>query len=116
MNYLVFVVVYSIMVYGISNALVYFNGPFNIIDRFRTWISNKHKTFEELFSCMFCLPTNIGIILSIISMVFCTIPFTPFSIMFYEHYEYWPLVILFDAFFTGGITYIINTIQSKYDE
>ena len=112
-----YLIIYSFLVYGISNAFVYFNGPFGLIDKFRVWISNKHKTFEELFSCMFCFPTNIGIILSILSSFICS-PwnFTPFTILFTVTWLNWPLIAIFDGFFTGGITYLIHTIQQFFEK
>lgn len=106
-----FLFVYSIMAYGIANMLVYFNGPFNIITKFRDWVTSKHETLNELFSCMFCLPTNVGIILSILSLVIGSTPFTPFTILYFHDYGLWPLIIAFDGMFTGGIVYLIHTIQ-----
>ena len=112
-----YLIIYSFLVYGISNAFVYFNGPFGLIDKFRVWISNKHKTFEELFSCMFCLPTNIGIILSILSsFIGSQWYFTPFTILFTVTWLNWPLIAIFDGFFAGGITYLIHTIQQFFEK
>lgn len=113
---LVFLIVYSIMVYGISNMLVYFNGPFNIVADFRDWAISKHETFSELFSCMFCLPTNVGIILSILSLCIGFTPFTPFTILYYPNYSIWPLIIAFDGMFTGGVVYLIHTLQEFFEK
>ena len=110
-----FLFIYSIAAYSISNMLVYFSGPFNIIDKFRNWISSKHETLNELFSCMFCLPTNIGIILSIISLVFMPFPITPFTLVFNHQYYLWPVIIVFDALYTGGIVYLIHTLQEYFE-
>ena len=109
---IVFLFIYSILVYSIANMFVFFNGPFNIITKFVGWISKKHSTFEELFSCMFCLPTNIGIVLSILSLLYGgNVYFTPFSMLWHENYYMWPLIIIFDGFYSGGITYIIYNFQ-----
>lgn len=113
MSYFLFV--YSIMAYGISVAFVYFNGPFNIIGKFRDWMSSKHETFNELFSCMFCLPTNIGIILSIASLAFMPFPITPFTLLYDYRYGMWPIIIMLDAFYTGGIVYLIHTLQERLE-
>ena len=110
-----FLFIYSIVAYSISNMLVYFSGPFNIIDKFRNWISSKHETLNELFSCMFCLPTNIGIILSIISLVFMPFPITPFTLLFNHQYYLWPVIIALDALYTGGIVYFIHTLQEYFE-
>lgn len=114
MNLMFYLFIYCIMVYGVCNAFVYFNGPFNIIDNFRNWIGSKNKTFEELFSCMFCLPTNVGLILSIISLL-SGVYFTPFNILFCDFDCIWPLTVIFDGFFTGGVVYLIHTIQQRIE-
>ena len=106
---------YSIMAYAISAMLVYFSGPFNVVGKFRDWITSKHETFDELFSCMFCLPTNIGIVLSIVSLAFMSIPITPFTLFFDYQYDMWPVIIMLDAFYTGGIVYIIHTLQEYFE-
>jgi hypothetical protein len=109
---MLYLFVYSVVVYAISNMFVYFNGPFNVVSRFVGWISKKNKTFEELFSCMFCLPVNIGMILSIISLIFYKFgPFTPFSIYFGDNLITLPLVVILDGFYSGGICYLIHTLQ-----
>lgn len=99
------------MCYGISAALVYYSGPFEIFSRFRNFIASD-SYFNELFSCMFCLPTNIGIVMSILGMLF--MPFTPFTILFSGQYSMlWPLVILFDGFYTGAVVSIIDTVVER---
>lgn len=112
MEVLIYISIYSIAIYGMSNALVYFNGPLNIIDKFRKKMSSIHQTFDELFSCMFCLPTNIGIILSLISHFLMTSEaFTPFSLLFPHVLSNSFLNVIFDGMFTGGIVYLIHTFQ-----
>ena len=105
--------IYSLMCYGIANAIVYYSGPWDIFVKLRNFASGNDK-LEELFSCMFCLPTNIGIIMSIISFLYCkSQPFTPFTILFDSDTHLWPLIVLFDGFYTGAIVSIIDAIVNK---
>ena len=101
------------MCYGVSSAIVYYSGPWDIFSKLREF-SSKNKKLEELFSCMFCLPTNIGIIMSIISLIFTReTPFTPFTTLFDSNSDLWPLIVMFDGFYTGAIVSIIDTIVDK---
>jgi len=110
-----FLICYVLVVYGLSNMLVYFNGPFGIIDKFRNWISKIHPTFEELFSCMFCLPTNIGMLLSLLSLVI-DIPFTPFTLLFLGYDGFMTIItVIFDGLLAGATTYLIHTIQNRIE-
>ena len=103
------VFIYSLMCYGISSALVYYTGPFGIFEKWRQYVSEKPK-LNELFSCMFCLPVNIGIVMSILSTFLSPLtPFTPFTVLFGTGTVLWPLVALFDGFYTGAIVSIIDT-------
>ena len=105
------VFLYSIMCYGISSAFVYYSGPFDIFSKLRDFLeSNHHEKLSELFSCMFCLPVNIGIIMSLICLLFCPgQPFTPFNIVFDGNTNLWPLTAIFDGFYTGAIVSLIDS-------
>lgn len=101
---------YTLMCYGISSALVYYSGPFNIFAKIRELVASNNY-LDELFSCMFCLPTNIGIIMSVLSLLLAAAsPFTPFTMLLSGHENLWPLIIVFDAFYTGAIVSIIDSI------
>ena len=104
---------YSLMCYGIANAIVYYSGPWDIFTKLRSYVSDNQK-LNELFSCMFCLPTNIGIIMSILSLMFAHgTPFTPFTILFDGNANFWPLILIFDGFYTGAIVSIIDAIVNR---
>ena len=110
-----FVFVYTLMCYGLSSALVYYNGPFGMISRFRDYVSsNTNKYLDELFSCMFCLPVNIGMVLSVISL-FST-PFTPFTVLLHGNGFISLLTVLFDGFYTGASVSIIDYAVSRLSE
>lgn len=107
------VFLYSLMCYGISSAIVYYGGPFDIFVKFRELIAGSDY-LDKLFSCMFCLPTNIGIVLSVLSLLFANdTPFTPFTVLLYGNFNLWPLIIIFDGFYTGAIVSIIDTVMEK---
>lgn len=111
------IVIYTIMCYGISSALVYYTGPFDIFSKFRDFLASNSNKLTELFSCMFCLPTNVGIIMSILSLLFSySTPFTPFTMLLHLNSDIWPLIILFDGFYTGAAVSIIDTIVNKLEK
>lgn len=111
-----FLFVYSVMAYGISAMLVYFNGPFGIIDRARAWISSWHRTFDELFSCMFCLPTNVGLMLSFIGLFIVSMPITPFTMLYGCDSGQWYVIMPLDAAFTGAVVYLIDGIEKQLEK
>lgn len=104
------VALYSIMAYGVCNVIVFGSGPFRIFERIREWADDIDEHFGQLFSCMMCLPTNFGIICSLVNWFFIPIAFTPFNILFAGTGLWW-LAMLCDGAFTSGIVWLINTIQ-----
>lgn len=111
----IYIFLYSLMCYGLSSAIVYYSGPFDIFEKWRKTIAYNDKLLE-LFSCMFCLPTNIGMVLSILSIILSPyMPFTPFTIMFSGNYIMLPLIILFDGLYTGAIVSIIDAIITRIE-
>lgn len=107
------VILYTIMCYGLSSALVYYSGPWDIISRFRDKISS-HRKLDELFGCMFCLPTNIGFLMAAVNLFAVPgVVFTPFNTIFECNTSMWPLIILFDGFYTGAIVSIMDTVVER---
>lgn len=104
---------YSIVAYGISNMFVYAMGPFHIFKGIRTLARKIHPQLGELFDCMICFPTWVGLILSALNAYF--IPekgFTPFNIV--GGMPWWAIII-FDAAYTSGIVWLINTVQEALE-
>lgn len=113
---LILIVIYSLCAYGISNMVVYANGPFNLFTKLRE-NANKYlpSNLGELFECMICFPTWVGIGLSVLNiLVFPEITFTPFNLIF-QDINYWYVIIPFDAFFTSGTIWLIHTFQEMME-
>lgn len=106
---------YCIMAYGICNIVVYGSGPFRIFERIRYWADDIDEHFGQLFSCMMCLPTNLGILLSLINWFLIPIAFTPFNIMFGVASGLWWLAAIFDGAFTSGIVWLIHHIEEYFE-
>lgn len=102
---------YCIMAYGICNIIVFGSGPFKIFEWLRYWTNEIGEHFGQLFSCMMCLPTNLGIVLSLINWFLIPIAFTPFNIMFGPVAGLWWLAAIFDGAFTSGVVWLIHHIQ-----
>ena len=105
---------YSITVYGLSNMIVFGSGPFRIFEKIRDWSYNISDHFSNLFSCMMCLPANIGWVASLINWFFIPVPITPFNILLYGTNLWW-LAIIGDCCFTSGIVWIIHNIESFFE-
>lgn len=106
---------YIFMAYGLTNLLVYGSGPFDVLIHFREWMGKIHRTLSDMLECMMCTSTNIGLLLSIINLIFIpNIPFTPFNYIFSDT-SLWFLIIPFDACITSGCVWIIHTIQETLE-
>lgn len=107
------IVLYFIITYSLSFLFVYSMGPFNIIDKIRTWLGNKSSFFAELFDCMYCFPTWIGLGLSLINQFLLPqIPFTPFYLLF-SKIAPWYVILFLNVFVTNGMVYIMDTVIKK---
>lgn len=106
---------YFIVAFSISFLFVYSNGPFHIIDKVRHFFAWISPTFDELFDCMYCFPTWVGIGLSLLNQfAFPYIAFTPFVILLGGMAPWW-LIMLLDMFVTSGVVYIIDTIIKRLE-
>lgn len=107
--------VYTLIIYGITNILVFFSGPFNILDRFRNFMSKIHPTFTDLFSCMCCLGTWIGLIASILNITLCPDIAITAGYRVFGEVDFWPLILIADMFYASGIVWLIHTLQEMCD-
>ena len=106
---------YCIMAYGICNMMVFGSGPFRIFEFIRNVSMEINDHFGTLFSCMMCLPTNLGIILSLINWFFVPTPFTPYNILFGADVGFWWLAMIFDGAFTSGIVWLIHHVEEFFE-
>ena len=100
--------VFSITAYAISNHFVYAHGPMHIYDKI-------HPNLGELFSCMICFPTWVGMILSATnSLSLPALKLTPFMLLLSGNAPWWIIMIL-DGFFASGIVWLIHTLQEALE-
>jgi hypothetical protein len=102
------------MAYGACNVMVFGSGPFRIFERIRELADDINEHLGQMFSCMMCLPTNFGIICSLVNWFLIPIAFTPFNLVF-AGTGFWWLAMLCDGAFTSGIVWLINTIQEYFE-
>lgn len=101
---------YILFSYGITTMLIYFNGPFDIIEYFRKTMNAIHPKLGELFQCPFCLSTWIGGLFSIINYLWIPIKITPFN-MILDGSGLWWLIIPMDAFLTCGTVWLLHVLD-----
>ena len=109
-------IIYILCAYGISNMFVYSSGPFNMFNHLRNTMDKYGPSnLGELFHCMICFPTWVGIILSAFDIFL--LPnhlFTPFNI-FINDDTLWYYIIPLDMFITSGTVWLINTFQETFE-
>lgn len=101
---------YILFSYGITTMLIYFNGPFDIIEYFRKTMNAIHPKLGELFQCPFCLSTWIGGLFSIINYLWIPIKITPFNMILVGSGLWW-LIIPMDAFLTCGTVWLLHVLD-----
>ena len=101
---------YILFSYGITTMLIYFNGPFDIIEYFRKTMNAIHPKLGELFQCPFCLSTWIGGLFSIINYLWIPIKITPFNMILAESGLWW-LIIPMDSFLTCGTVWLLHVLD-----
>ena len=101
---------YILFSYGITMMLIYFNGPFDIIEYFRKTMNAIHPKLGELFQCPFCLSTWIGGLFSIINYLWIPIKITPFNMILAGSGLWW-LIIPMDAFLTCGTVWLLHVLD-----
>lgn len=108
-------VLFSILTYAISNHLVYAHGPFHVYDKIREIAEKVHPQLGELFSCMICMPTWIGMGLSVFnSLLFPSVTLTPFNDYEFSDMPWW-IIMALDGFLASGIVWLIHTLQEHFE-
>lgn len=117
MMFFCFIILYSVLMYGLSNLLIYGSGPFDILLVFRN-VADKHiPMLGRMLKCMMCTSTNLGWLISIINIIFFPdLKFTPFMGFFNGDTELWLLIVIGDMLFTTGIVWLIHSFQDMCEK
>lgn len=108
------IIIYFLFAYGITNLLVYGTGPFEILAKFRAFSRRILNTLGDMLDCMMCTSTNIGWIVSLLNILFVSVPLTP-MMMLYGNVLPWYVIIFGDACITSGIVWLIHTAQEAME-
>lgn len=106
------VLLFFILNYGMSNIVVFSNGPFHIFYKFRNLMSGLSDQLGELFSCMICYPTWNGMILSVVSLVL-GVYFTPFTMLLGNSH---PVIsVILDGAIGSGSSWLIHNVEEYFE-
>ena len=106
---------YILLSYGLSNLIVYANGPFRIFEKWREISHNIGEQFGELFTCMMCFSTWVGLALSLVnSLLLPAVAFTPFNIILGSVAPFWFIMIL-DMGFTSAVVWLIHQLEEMME-
>lgn len=111
-------IIYILICYGASNMVVFSNGPLHIFDKLRTLTNKIHPMLGEIFSCMMCFPTWVGVILS--SIDYFLLPnfvITPFNLLLTGITGFWGIafLILMDGILASGTTWFIHNVEEWFE-
>lgn len=107
-------IAYIIFSFGICELLVFFDGPLDIVEKFRRFCHWISPSFGKLFTCMACLSTWIGFIFSLINYFLVPIAFTPFNIILKDTGMWW-LIIFMDGMFTCGCVWLLYQLEEMME-
>lgn len=107
--------IYIFSVYGFTNMLVYLNGPFGIFEKIRKIANSISEQLGELFSCMACCSTWVGILFSLVNaFILPAFAFTPGYLLFGT--DSFSIMALFvDMIFTSGVVWIIHNVEEFFE-
>lgn len=108
-------IVYSICAYGISNMIVYMDGPFHVFTAFRQAIRKLGKAFGDLVSCMACVSTWVGVFFNAVNVWFTPeIPLTPAYSVFGLS-THWLIALIIDMGFTSGLVWLLHNLEEMWE-
>jgi hypothetical protein len=106
---------YILLSFGLSNLIVYANGPFHIFEKWREISHNIGEQFGELFTCMMCFSTWVGLALSLVnSLLLPSVAFTPFNIILGSVAPFWFIMVL-DMGFTSAVVWLIHQLEEMME-
>jgi len=102
---------FILLIYGVSNIIIYNTIPF--LEKLYGYIYSISPNYlGKLLSCMMCLSTWIGFMLS---FMFIKLGYEQFS-PFYSHgLDIQWLAIILDGFLASGCVWLIHTVQEKIE-
>lgn len=115
---------YILTAYGVCNIIAFGSGPFKVFEWIRYFGNNIGSHFGKVFTCMMCLPTNFGIVFSLLDWFFIkNIELSPFNMIF-NNTNHWFLAAICDAGFTSAIVWLIykldeylaSNTKTEYDD
>ena len=110
---------YILALYGFSDIVTQSVGPGYIFLRIRKWAERISPNVGMLFRCMWCFPTNAGILFSLLNWFFLPIYISPFNMIFAEYHGIWYMSLvaaLLDGCFTGAICALIFNVYDYIDK
>lgn len=106
---------FILLVYGISNILVFSDGPWRIFEKYRQYMSKLPSNLGEGATCMICTPTVVGAILGLIDVFLVpSEAFTPFCCII-DHWYYFWLTVPLNGALGSGSTWLLHTLQEKLE-
>ena len=108
-------VCFVLAVYGISVIITQSTGPFEVFDKIREWAEDTSDNLGLLFRCMLCMPTNVGIALSLFNWFFIDLCVTPFN-MILNGTSLWWLAAILDGCLAGGVCRFLWNIDDYIDK
>lgn len=105
-------IIYMFMAYGFTNMLVYLKGPFGIFERIRETANKIHPNLGELFNCMACCSTWVGIFFNLLNLLIIpSMTLTPAFLILGATTNLWWLKLLIDMGFTSGFVWILHNFE-----
>lgn len=108
------ILIYILFAYGITNLLVYGSGPFDVLNKFRKLSRRILNTLGDMLDCMMCTSTNVGWVVSLLNILFISVPLTPMMILYGDVLP-WYVIIFGDACITSGAVWLIHTLQEALE-
>ena len=103
------------VIYGLTNAIIYTDGPLNIFTYFRNIMNKLPKNLGHAYECSICFPFQLGMLCSVINaLLFPNVVFTPmYNIL--HNTDYWYVYMFLDGAFFSGINWLIHTFQEMME-
>ena len=109
------ILLFSLVVYGISNMLVYASGPFRMFEKYRDFMDTMPSNIGEGAHCMICTPTQVAIVLSLIDVFTYGVTFTPGNLITDDNSSLWLLALIIDGGLGSGIAWLLHTAQEALE-